>query len=91
MGATVAWGNAPGTLLPVRWQERREFFAEGVASGDPEPDIVLLWTRRSPDVDPVDFVHVQVAEDALFHHVVATAQAPVSAASDERAACLWAD
>ena len=81
MGAAVAWG---GTLsgAPGAWHERRDLFAEGVASGDPEPDSVLLWTRRSPDIEPVDSLQVQVAEDESFHRIVATAHAPLSAAAD---------
>ena len=75
MGATVAWG---GTLsaTPATWHERRDLFAEGVASGDPEPDSVLLWTRRSPDIEPVDSLQVQIAEDESFHRIIATAHAP---------------
>ncbi len=81
MGATVAWG---GTLSapPRNWHERRDLFAEGVASGDPEPNSVLLWTRRSPDVEPVGSLQVQVAEDVSFHRIIATAEAPISAAAD---------
>ena len=81
MGATVAWG---GTLsaTPRNWRERRDLFAEGVASGDPEPNSVLLWTRRSPDVEPVGSLQVQVAEDVSFHRIIATADAPISAAVD---------
>jgi alkaline phosphatase D len=81
IGASVAWG---GTLSasPLAWRERRDLFSEGVASGDPEPHSVLLWTRRSPDVEPVDSLQVQVAEDESFHHIIATAPAPISAASD---------
>ena len=30
----------------VKWTERRELYPEGVASGDPQADSVLLWTRR---------------------------------------------
>jgi alkaline phosphatase D len=54
MGATVAWGDANGLPSQTAWKERRDLFAEGVASGDPDSTSVLLWTRRSPDVEPVD-------------------------------------
>lgn len=47
-GATAAWGNAFGTKSKIAWQERRDLFPEGVASGDPASNSVLLWTRRAP-------------------------------------------
>ena len=31
-----------------QWSERRELYPQGVASGDPHPDSVMLWTRRPP-------------------------------------------
>ena len=82
MGATVAWGNAKGLPSHVTWRERRDLFPEGVASGDPDSGSVLLWTRRSPDVDPVHDLNVEVAEDDAFQHVVATAHTPLSADAD---------
>ena len=82
MGATAAWGDALGMPSRTAWQEKRDLFPEGVASGDPDSTSVLLWTRRSPDVQPVDRLQVEVAEDVAFHHVVATAETRVSAASD---------
>jgi alkaline phosphatase D len=55
-------------------------FTLGVASGDPHPDGVVLWTRLAPDPLAVDglggmpsrvvTVSWQVAEDAHFRHVV---------------------
>jgi alkaline phosphatase D len=82
MGAVVAWGDALGVPSRVAWQERRDLYPEGVASGDPDSNSVQLWTRRSPDTQPVDRLHVEVAEDASFHHVVANTEARISAASD---------
>ena len=45
VGATLAWARPAVSAVP-RWRERRDLFPEGVASGDPEPDSVILWTRR---------------------------------------------
>jgi len=45
-GATAAWGNPFGTKSRIAWHERRDLFPEGVASGDPDSNSVLLWTRR---------------------------------------------
>src|SRR5262249_31993356 len=50
MGATLAWG-APPRPSRLRVQERRDLFAEGVASGDPAPDSVILWTRYAAGGD----------------------------------------
>src|ERR1700691_4699078 len=91
IGATAAWGNPFGAKSRIAWRERRDLFPEGVASGDPDSNSVLLWTRRPPtdksgnhSALPLDVIklNVEVAEDEQFSRVVATAAAPVSAASD---------
>ena len=41
------WANKRPTLAT----ERRDLFPQGVASGDPTPDSVILWTRRPPVKD----------------------------------------
>ena len=83
LGATAAWGQPFATHSNVPWNERRDFYPEGVASGDPESDSVLLWTRR-PQIGqkPVAKLQVEVAEDESFRCVVATADAPISELSD---------
>ena len=83
LGATAAWGQRVGKPSTLPWQERRDLFPEGVASGDPDSHSVLLWTRCPPNADnPAPRLHVEVAEDEAFTHVVADAAAPVSEASD---------
>jgi alkaline phosphatase D len=83
LGATAAWGQPFTTRSNIPWHERRDFYPEGVASGDPESDSVLLWTRRPPkDNSIVEELHVEMAEDESFNRVVATAEAPISEASD---------
>ncbi len=83
MGATLAWGCASVKPSSSGWRERRELFPQGVASGDPDDDSVLLWTRR-PYVDGREraMLLVEVAEDPAFTRVVATTAAPVLAAAD---------
>ena len=44
LGATAAWGQPFGTRSKISWHERRDFYPEGVASGDPGDNSVLLWT-----------------------------------------------
>ena len=46
MGAALAWGRAEASPSKVNWTERRDLYPEGVASGDPTPDGIILWTRR---------------------------------------------
>ncbi|WP_310467803.1 alkaline phosphatase D family protein [Sphingomonas sp.] len=81
LGAALAWGGR-AAASKTKWRERRDLFPEGVASGDPEPDSVILWTRRPFDSGGRRMLTVEVAEDPAFRRVVAAAPAPVSDASD---------
>ncbi|MCI2419321.1 alkaline phosphatase D family protein [Saccharopolyspora sp. K220] len=91
-GATataVAWGiNAPDAKATPARPAPDNVFGLGVASGDPRPDGVVLWTRLAPEPlaadghggmppDPVP-VQYQVAEDTLFRRVVRSGQALAS-------------
>src|SRR5262245_22989971 len=93
MGASLAWGGS-ARASTTGWHERRDLYPEGVASGDPDPTSVILWTRRpflpgvgAPGSEVVKssgrrVLSVEVAEDDAFRRVVAKASAPVSAESD---------
>src|SRR6476660_437579 len=48
MGASLAWGGS-ARASTTAWHERRDLYPEGVASGDPDPSSVILWTRRPFD------------------------------------------
>jgi alkaline phosphatase D len=87
MGASLAW---TGTARASRkkWAERRDLFPEGVASGDPEPNSVILWTRRPYADGERHLLTVEIAEDQAFLRVVAHSPAPVSATSDWTARVL---
>jgi alkaline phosphatase D len=81
LGLTATWcrgaANSGGG-----WRERREFFPQGVASGDPDSHSVILWTRRpfaGPGSAPL---RVEVAEDAAFTRVVAEALTRVAPETD---------
>jgi alkaline phosphatase D len=87
-GATLALGGRASARSKVDWRERRDLFPEGVASGDPEPNSVLLWTRRPFDKGERRILTVEVAEDEKFRRVVAQARAPVSPAADWTARVL---
>jgi len=88
LGATAAFAKAPA-VSRSGWREARQFFPEGVASGDPDSTSVILWTRR-----PYAAGHktpqliVEVAEDHAFEHVVATAKANAPEESDWTARVL---
>ncbi len=72
----------------VKWQERRDLYPQGVASGDPDPHSVILWTRRPFAEGTRHLLTVEVAEDEAFGRVVAHAQASVSSAADWTARVL---
>ncbi len=82
LGASAAWGHALPKPSSSRWRERREFYPEGVASGDPDSHSVLLWTRRAPGSAPASKLTVEVALDPDFRHVVAEQSVPLSEAAD---------
>jgi alkaline phosphatase D len=87
IGASLAWvGPARGSR--VRWHERRDLYPQGVASGDPDPHSVILWTRRPFTDRTRQLLTVEVAEDEAFRRVIAHAQAPVSSAADWTARAL---
>lgn len=83
LGAALAFGVGEAWPSAREWRERREFYPEGVASGDPHADSVLLWTRRPPmDGNTSRRLTVEVAEDEHFTRVIATARANLTRASD---------
>jgi alkaline phosphatase D len=83
LGATAAWCHPSASRSNVPWHERRDFYPEGVASGDPESDSILLWTRRPPmNGKAMEKLHVEVSENESFSRVVATAEPRISATSD---------
>ena len=89
LGAAAACGSARSWRSTQRWTEARDRFPHGVASGDPDEHSVLLWTRRPPVGGGVArSVTVEVAEDPAFEHVVASAIAELTAASDWTARVL---
>src|SRR5215468_3671078 len=83
LGASFVACRARPRPASAGWKERRDLYPEGVASGDPEPDGVLLWTRRPfQDGRGEARLLVEVSENSAFTRVVASAHAPISPASD---------
>ena len=82
-GATLAWGSTFASESKIPWRERRDVYPQGVASGDPHPDSVILWTRRPPrKFGEAKELLLEVAEDFDFRKVIATTPARVSAETD---------
>jgi len=87
-GATAAFAKAPAASRSG-WREAREFFPEGVASGDPDSTSVILWTRRPYAAGhKTPLLIVELAEDRAFEHVVATTKANAPEESDWTARVL---
>ncbi|PXA82940.1 phosphodiesterase [Nostoc sp. 3335mG] len=66
----------------IAWREDRARYPQGVASGDPDEHSMILWTRRPFDTGERHMLTVEVALDAGFDRVVASATVPVLAAAD---------
>src|SRR5712675_3442101 len=81
MGASLAWGGS-ARASTTGWHEQRDLYPQGVASGDPDPNSVILWTRRPFAEGTRQLLTVEVAEDEAFRRVIAHAEAPVSSAAD---------
>ncbi|MFD6435239.1 alkaline phosphatase D family protein [Streptomyces venezuelae] len=87
--ATAALGAPLAAAIPAHAVERPAFH-HGVASGDPLPDGVLLWTRVTPVPDavpgsgkgPDTEVSWEVAEDKGFTRVVGRGSTTARAESD---------
>src|SRR6185369_15997823 len=86
-GASLAWAG-PARGSRVHWHERSDLYPQGVASGDPDPHSVILWTRRPFAQGTRHLLTVEVAEDEAFRRGIAHAQAPVSSAADWTARVL---
>ncbi|MFE2527094.1 alkaline phosphatase D family protein [Streptomyces sp. NPDC059382] len=93
LGAAAAAALAPIATLglsPAHAAETAPAFLHGIASGDPLPDGVLLWTRVTPSPEavpgsglgPATAVGWEVAEDRNFARVVASGAVTTTAASD---------
>lgn len=86
-GATAVVAR-PAAASRRRWTERRDLYPDGVASGDPDPSSVILWTRRPFDTGAQGELTVEVAEDRDFARVVAIRRLRVLAATDWTARVL---
>src|SRR3954466_15156724 len=73
------WANKLATLAV----ERRDLYPQGVASGDPTFNSVILWTRRPPVNDSVTKkLTVEISTTPEFKKIYAGGTAEISADSD---------
>lgn len=80
--AVVRRGHTAQPEPAATRRAREGLFAHGVASGDPLPDRVILWTRVSVADDATPTVHWLVAEDEALSRVVARGRVRTSASRD---------
>ena len=90
IGASLAWSSGRARTSRVKWTERRDLYPEGVASGDPAHDSVMLWTRRPYEGRDRAQLVVEVAEDPAFRRVVSAAPVTILAEADWTARVLAA-
>src|SRR5262245_50780822 len=82
-GASLAFRSDLVHASTTEWRERRDLYPQGVASSDPHPDSVILWTRRPPAKDSeAKTLTVEIATGPSFRRIVATAKAKPSAETD---------
>jgi len=82
-GASLAFRSAGVHASTIQWRERRDLYPQGVASGDPHPDSVILWTRHPPSKDSeAGKLIVEISADPEFRRVIATARATLSPDAD---------
>lgn len=73
------WANKSPRLV----NERRDLYPQGVASGDPTANTVILWTRRPPvNGDHANKLMVEIATTPEFNEILASGKASISADSD---------
>jgi alkaline phosphatase D len=83
VAAAPAWGGRRGTVAEYDYRGplgSPAIFSHGVASGDPLPDGIVLWTRVTPDHPGRVEVFWEIALDAGFQERVAAG----SLVTDER-------
>lgn len=72
-----------GQHLPLPGIERRDLFPQGVASGDPTDNSVILWTRRPPvNGNTGTRLSVEVSTSPDFKKILSGGTATIDASSD---------
>ena len=83
IGFAIATKKGWSNKLPTPAIERRDLFPQGVASGDPTANSVILWTRRPPEQDSVAKTLVaEISTTPEFKKILAGGKAHINADSD---------
>jgi alkaline phosphatase D len=83
IGFAIATKKGWANKLPTSAIERRDLFPQGVASGDPTADSVILWTRRPPVKDNfTKKLIVEISTSPDFKKILAGGTVNISAESD---------
>ncbi len=46
------------------------FFPQGVASGDPKENGIVLWTRINPDIFESNYIELEISKDPKFQEII---------------------
>ena len=83
LGFAIATKKGWSNKAPLSATERRDLFPQGVASGDPTANSVILWTRRPPVKDSeAKKLTVEISTSPDFKKILAGGTANISADSD---------
>ncbi len=83
VGFAIATKQGWANKRPAKAMERRDLFPQGVASGDPTANGVILWTRRPPAKDSTaEKLVVEISTTPSFKKIVAGGTAHIGADSD---------
>lgn len=83
LGASLAWPWRLPRLSVLRREERRDLYPHGVASGDPTPDGMILWTRRPPVADSkASTITLEISDREGFDRIVSRARTAIGPDSD---------
>lgn len=83
LGFGLATAKGAHHQLSTPITERRDLYPQGVASGDPTPDGVILWTRRPVISGSVaGNLTVQISTDADFKKIVSGGRKEITSAAD---------
>jgi alkaline phosphatase D len=88
LGATLAWPFRQPRPGNAAWQERRDIYPQGVASGDPTPDGMVLWTRRPPAATTATTLTLEISTEPQFHHIVSATHVTIGPDADWTARVL---
>ena len=83
VGFAIATKKGWANKLPTLAIERRDLFPQGVASGDPTANSVILWTRRPPVKESAaKKLVVEISTTPDFKKILSGGTANISADSD---------